>query len=133
MDAKGLKTLLEKRKIKPSFHRLQVLKILEESPDVHATADDIYSDLSVEIPTLSKATIYNTLSVFVESGLVRELVFSKNECRYELDRGFHGHFICDNCKAVYDVSCEVPSIEEFGNFDVHSVNVTYSGLCSKCK
>ncbi len=133
MNALELKQLLDDNNIKASYHRLQILKLLERSPDVHATADDIYRELSSEIPTLSKATIYNTLSIFVECGLVNELSFSKGESCYELNRGLHGHMVCEACGKIRDVKYGAEKIDEIGGFKVKSIDVTYRGLCSNCR
>jgi len=63
---------LKNKDIKPSNIRLKVLKYLLNYI-THPTVDDIYNRVSNEIPTLSKTSIYNTMKLFKEKGIVNEL------------------------------------------------------------
>src|SRR5690554_1292075 len=63
----------------------------------HPTADDIYRALEQRFPSMSVATVYNNLKVFVESGLVREMTYGDASSRYDADMHEHYHAICDAC------------------------------------
>lgn len=117
--------------IKPSNIRLKVLKFLLENR-VHPSADDIYTKLIDEIPTLSKTSIYNTLNLFVENGLVKELYLDDKESRYDINTSPHGHFKCIKCQRVYDFPIvEEPSFNLDG-FVIKSKSINYYGICKKC-
>ena len=61
---------LKKHQIKPSVHRIMVYEYLMTQQN-HPTVEQIFLHLRQDFPTISKATIYNTLNLFVEVGLVR--------------------------------------------------------------
>ena len=56
------------------------------------TVDQIFTELHKNISTLSKTTVYNTLRVLVEAGLVRVITIEDNETRYDINIENHGHF-----------------------------------------
>lgn len=64
--------ILEENNIRPSSQRVLMLKYLEEN-HIHPTADKIYIDLSKNLPTISKATVYNNLKLFLNRGLIKEI------------------------------------------------------------
>jgi len=124
---------LKKRNIRPSHQRIQILDYLHKN-QCHPTADQIYKDLQNEIPTLSKATIYNTLSLFVEAGLVRVLSIENKETRYDIITETHGHFKCDHCGVIVNFELDPSSIaaEELTGFRISVKNVYFRGACPGC-
>lgn len=120
--------------IKTSLQRVKIFNYLNRSM-THPSVDDIYSELVKEIPSLSKTTVYNNLSLFIEKGLAREIKIDKHLARYELNRGLHGHFMCENCGEISDFEAlfinEDP--ENLKGFDIRTKNLYYTGLCSACK
>ena len=93
INSNSLSEMLKKHSIKPSHQRLQILNYIILNP-CHPTIDQIYSRLHTELPTLSRTTIYNTLRIFVEAGLVQEVTIENNEVRYDARTESHGHFKC---------------------------------------
>ena len=69
----------------------------------HPSVDNIFQALSGEIPTLSKTTVYNTLSLFSEKRIASSITIVNNELRYDLLKEPHAHFQCEECKRVYDI------------------------------
>lgn len=67
---------LEKCGIKPSLQRIAIVEYLMENR-IHPTADDIYHALCIQVPTLSKTTVYNTMRLFAEQGAVLPLVIDE--------------------------------------------------------
>lgn len=130
----NLSNELKSRGIRPSYQRLKVLEYLDCNR-CHPTVDMIYSRLIGEIPTLSKTTIYNTLSQFVEAGIVRPLTIEGNEVRYDINVLDHGHFRCESCGEVYDFDIDVGSLTAHGleGFHIKDKNVYFSGLCHPCQ
>jgi Fe2+ or Zn2+ uptake regulation protein len=78
----NIKGELEKCGIKPTFQRLCVLELMEQSSE-HLTADAIYESLLKKMPTMSRTTIYNTLNLFLEKGLIAPIMITGTEVRYE--------------------------------------------------
>lgn len=124
---------LKKYHIKPSNIRIRVLKFLLMS-QTHPTADDIYNSLIEEIPTLSKTSIYNTINLFLEKGIVNGLSLDQKELRYDTNTSFHGHFKCDKCGNIYDfpVTINFPTKDELKDFVINNKDVFFYGICKKC-
>ena len=124
---------LKRKKIRLSHQRLKVLEYLTLNR-CHPTVDQIYVDLQKEVPTLSKTTIYNTLSTLVESGLVRVVTIEDNETRYDIEIENHGHFKCESCGTIFNFNIEIESLptEELNSFKINDKNVYFKGICPRC-
>lgn len=124
---------LKNKKIRLSHQRLKVLEYLTKNYN-HPTADQIYNGLHDEIPTLSKTTVYNTLSSLTHAGLVRVINIEDNETRYDINTHNHGHFKCESCKNIYDFNIDIDSIEtsQLNGFEINDKNVYFKGTCRAC-
>ncbi len=121
------------RRIRPSFHRIKILEYLIHHR-IHPTAAQIFRQLQREIPTMSKATVYNTLNVFLSTGLVRSLTIDDTETRYDITTTNHGHFKCSACGAIhdFDVNTNGCNIDGLEGFAVERKDIYFRGLCPKC-
>ncbi len=120
--------------IKPSMQRTAVMDFLLNNR-IHPTIDDIYSQLSPNMPTLSKTTVYNTLNLFLEKGAVQVLNIDEKNARYDVDTSAHAHFICKKCGAVHDIFNLSPALFEKPQntgFVIQNVEVSYAGICNVC-
>lgn len=128
-----LSTKLRKRKIHPSYQRIKVLEYLNKN-QCHPTVDQIFKDLQREIPTLSKTTIYNTLNLFLETGLIRAVNIEDHETRYDIITENHGHFKCESCGKIFNFWIDFHSLkaEELTGYKVIDRNVYFKGICPGC-
>ncbi|MGI5927327.1 MAG: transcriptional repressor [Syntrophomonadaceae bacterium] len=78
----NLKQELKKKNISLSFQRLKVLEYLTQNR-CHPTVEQIFTELQKDIPTLSKTTVYNTLRILAEAGLVKVITIDERESRYD--------------------------------------------------
>ena len=124
---------LKKNKIRLSYHRLKVSEYLSKNHG-HPTVDQIYNDLRKKVPTLSKTTVYNALTVLCKARLVRVITIEDNETRYELITKSHGYFKCVLCGAIYDFNINIDSFatEDLDNFKITDKDVYFKGVCPKC-
>lgn len=83
--------ILERRGLRPTRQRVQVAELLLTSPR-HLTAEQILSTLRESSGQVSKATVYNTLKLFAEHGLVRQIHFDPERCVYDSTMEPHHHF-----------------------------------------
>jgi Fur family iron response transcriptional regulator len=83
--------ILEQHGIRPTSQRLKVAEILLTAPR-HLTAEQILATLRESAGHVSKATIYNTLNLFVEQGLAREIHADPERCVYDSTMAPHHHF-----------------------------------------
>ena len=132
-DVTDLKKILRDHSIQPSHHRLQVLHYLKHNK-THPTADMVYQHIVTKIHTLSKTTVYNTLKVFLEKGIVRELCIDEHELRYDINVEPHAHFKCVKCKKLFDVFDESFLINKnaVDGHIISKVDVYLQGICKDC-
>ncbi|HOE70818.1 MAG TPA: Fur family transcriptional regulator [Brevefilum sp.] len=130
----NLKERLKRRGIRPSIQRIKVLEYLCRS-QTHPTVDEIFTDLSLEIPTISKATIYNTLHTFIDAGIVRKIHSNTDAQHYDIVVKDHGHFKCLTCGEIFDFSIDYGHLEVDGleGFFIKKKDVYYSGVCPGCQ
>jgi Fe2+ or Zn2+ uptake regulation protein len=124
---------LLRRNITPSHQRVTILRYLVEN-QCHPTVDQIFSALRNQIPTLSKATVYNTLNAFVEAKLVRVLSIEENETRYDIVMKNHGHFKCESCGSIYNFAVDIDRFvsDDLKDFRIAEKNVYFGGICPAC-
>ena len=91
MTRSGVLSLLEEHGIMPTPQRLKIASILLERPQ-HLSADDIIDRLRTIRAGVSKATVYNTLNLFSERGLVREVMVDPARKFYDSTTHPHHHF-----------------------------------------
>ena len=125
---------LTSKGIRPSFQRIKVLEYLRDC-QTHPTVEDVFTALTEEIPTISKATIYNTLHTFIEAGLVREINIDADAQHYDIMLDDHGHFKCLSCKKIFNFRLDYDQLEVDGlqGYQVHKKDVCFSGLCPACQ
>lgn len=131
----NIELYLREHGIKPSFQRKKILEYLFYTKS-HCTATNIYEDLAKEIPSLSKATVYNTLNLFVENDLVLQLAMDPAEAYFEVNRGnVHGHFICDLCHEIHNIPISQfnEDLEEvLPSYSVSEISIIVRGTCQDC-
>lgn len=128
-----IRGFLESKGVKPSFQRLKILEYLLKHRN-HPSVDTIFQALGDDIPTLSKTTVYNTLSLFTQKGIVASLTVVNNELRYDVLKDPHAHFQCAICSRLYDIPLKndlflTDFIEEH---QVEDIQVTFKGVCKNC-
>ena len=123
--------LLLEHDIKPSVIRIMIYDFLMGTKS-HPTVDDIYHRILPEAPTLSRTTVYNSVKLFSEKGLLKVLPIEGNQLRYDADISFHGHFLCESCKTVFDFFPNESFESELDGFKIETKEVFYSGCCKKC-
>ncbi len=101
----------------------------------HPTADDMFNELSKEMPTLSKTTVYNTLKILSENGACLSLTLDEKNVHYDGDTSMHAHFLCKDCMKIIDIplSDSSLSISDSSDFTVDSIEVSYYGYCKSCQ
>ncbi len=115
----------------------------------HLSAEEIYIAVRKTYPAIGLTTVYRTLEVLVEMGIVSKLDFGQGRARYELrGRPFeeihHHHLICKGCNKVIDYTDFVKEergliektekfLERKYNFEINEHRLQFYGLCNKCK
>jgi Fur family peroxide stress response transcriptional regulator len=124
---------LQDKGVSPSIQRIKILQFILEN-EHHSSVDSIYQNLIFEIPTLSKTTVYNTLSLFVDKKLINTINISNGEILYEQSQKPHAHFHCEICNQVKDIDIDSSLFElkEIEKHKVEKVNIHLKGTCESC-
>lgn len=121
--------------IRPSLQRIAVMGYLMEHR-THPTVDEIYSDLSDSMPTLSKTTVYNTLKILTDSGVAQMLSIEEQNTRYDADVMPHSHLLCHKCGRVFDMpffEFKNPITESPEGHRIEETYQFFRGVCSECR
>ncbi|MBM4339838.1 MAG: transcriptional repressor [Deltaproteobacteria bacterium] len=121
--------------LKLTPQRIAILDYLEGNIE-HPSADDIYKAMSKRFPTMSFATVYNTLETLRRHGQITELNFDPFKKRFDPNPSPHHHVICVRCQKILDVKnaflLKPPRIES-EEFEIIGNHIEFYGICSKCK
>lgn len=117
--------------------RLAVLHLLQHDTS-HPTAEQVYRRLRPTHPSLSLATVYNTLEAFTRRGLCRRVPPLDGRQRFDGTLQPHHHALCTRCGGIFDVPPEVyeppPPPPRLGaGVPVRGVRVTFEVLCAPCQ
>jgi Fur family peroxide stress response transcriptional regulator len=109
--------------------RLMVHRFVSRAPQ-HVTADDIHD----ELPSLSFATIYSTLDLLEELGLVRRVSTLGGSAVYDSRTDAHDHAICRICGRMFDLEpSEIPAAAVPRGFHAERAQVEVVGVCADCR
>ena len=104
----------------------------------HPTTEKVYESLKEKYPTISLATVYKTLHIFKEVGLIQELNFSDGNIRYDPNMELHINIICIKCGGITDYSNK--KIKDLWQFIISDLNFKPEGQridiyyeCENCK
>jgi len=124
--------ILNKAKIRPTLQRIHVLRVLMEYKN-HLSAEEVYKILQKEVPTISRATVYNTLNLLSKKGVILEVI-TPDSVRYDYVETPHHHFYCEKCKKVYDIyeNLPVPDITKVDGHLIKNIQYCIVGICKKC-
>lgn len=118
--------------------RLAIYRALVTS-DAHPSAQTLFEQLQPELPSLSRATVYNTLQTLTARGLIQEIgKVGDGAARYDGNPAPHINLVCTRCQCVSDVSgVPLDAITEQviarSRFEAHGVRITYYGVCPRCQ
>lgn len=120
---------LKERGIQPSAQRLAVAEYVLTT-DAHPSADQVWSAVRRKLPVLSRATVYNTLNLFVKKGLLRELVLAEGRVVFDPNLEPHHHFIDDDTGQILDVpwsAVQVGDVDHLEGLCVREYQVVMRG------
>ncbi len=108
-----------------------------ESADGHLTAGELFERVRRRYPTIAYGTVYRTLHLLAEHGLIQELTFADQTSRFDKRVDRHDHVHCLQCGIIMDVDVPVALMashvaEEQSGFTVTSHHTVFSGICPDC-
>jgi Fur family transcriptional regulator, peroxide stress response regulator len=115
--------------------RLAILDYLKGNTS-HPSAEDVFREVSKTYPSMSFATVYNTLHTLTKAGSLRELTIDPDRKRYDPDTSNHHHLICLRCGKIVDitggVAIDLPEDMAQG-YTIIGSNVEFYGYCPDCR
>lgn len=126
--------------LKLTPQRIAIVREIAGDP-THPTAQELFERLRPTLPTMSFATLYNTLDALASAGLCAALSLSPGASRFDPNMRAHYHAVCDRCGLVRDVPADTEHPDEPAElsasnaapgFQVRAVERIYRGLCADC-
>lgn len=130
---RDVRTELEEHGIQPSAQRLAVANFVFRT-DAHPSADEVWQAVQKSFPSISRATVYNTLNLFVGKGLLRELILKGGRVVFDPKTEPHHHFIDDESGRIVDIDWDrvtVCNLDELRDLDVREYQVVMRGRLRK--
>jgi len=120
--------------VKVTPQRIAIINYLENTKS-HPTAEVIFENVSQLYPTISLATIYNTLEKLEEINEIKKIKISdESKVNYDSVMENHHHFYCKKCKKIFDlnVDCTFSKIKNFDGNIIDEVHGYFKGTCKDC-
>lgn len=142
IDYNALKEELKKKSYKLTPQRRAIVDTIVDSEGKHLTAEEIYDEVKINCPEIGLATVYRTISLLEEIGIVSRLHLNDGCSRYELvhsdENHRHHHLICNICNKVMEVEDDLlddleNSIKEKYSFNILDHSVKFYGICIECQ
>ncbi|MEK7353371.1 MAG: Fur family transcriptional regulator [Chloroflexota bacterium] len=119
--------------------RLMILGCVEDAGS-HISAEEIYAQVKVRYPQMNISTVYRTMELLTELGLVTETDFGDGRARYHcMGKGRnHHHLVCGECGGIIDMDESIlsslwASLQQEYNFRVNMKHLAFFGICPKCQ
>jgi Fur family iron response transcriptional regulator len=121
--------ILREHGIQPTAQRLAVAEYVLHTAE-HPSADKVWASVQENFPMISRATVYNTLNLFVEKGLLRALHLAPDSVLFDPNTDCHHHFIDEDTGRIYDIpwnQVEVSNAKTLPGFEVRDYQVVMRG------
>lgn len=122
--------------VKLTHQRFEIFREIAAAKD-HPDAEHLFKRVKKRLPTVSLDTVYRTLWLLSDLGLITKLGSSHESTRFDANLKKHHHFICNNCGCIRDFYASelneltLPNnISDFG--EVVETHVEVRGICRKC-
>lgn len=122
--------------------RRATIEAILENQGKHMSAEEIYIEVKKSYPDIGLATVYRTMILFEEAGMLNRHNFDDGRNRYEINNPnedhHHHHLVCIKCNKVLEVEEDLldsleEKIEKQYQFEIVDHKVKFLGICSSCK
>jgi Fur family transcriptional regulator, peroxide stress response regulator len=119
-------------------HQRQVIYEAVVAAPGHYSPENVYAEVRRRTPSISLATVYKNLRLFVEHGLLREVSPHASTLLVEGNLEAHHHLVCTRCKEVQDIEGDFINLKRLSRqaprgFDLTRPLVEVFGLCRRCR
>ena len=119
--------------------RQAIWEALVAEPDRHLSADEIVGRVRSQLPDVNPSTVYRTLDLLVDEGLLLRTDLGADRAYYEPAREHpHHHVICERCQTVVHIHDHVlgdlsARVEAASGYTLGSREISFYGLCAACR
>jgi Fur family transcriptional regulator, ferric uptake regulator len=136
-----LKALLRQEGFRLTTQRQKILDLFTQAGGQHLSAEEVHQHLTALGEHISPSTIYRTLHVMAEIGLIRELELAEDKKYYELAEPTlpaHHHLVCVHCGALVEFEADImaqigTNQAEMRGYRTLDCQFTVYGVCSRCQ
>jgi len=137
-----IKEQLARREHRLTPQREAIVRLFLERPDEHLSADEVFTHIRARLPEIGLSTVYRTLELLAELGILQKLDFGAGRSQYELslpDAGhLHHHLICLRCGKIREFQPDgLEELEEAvareTGFEILDHSLRFYGLCEDCR
>ena len=139
-----LRQRLKSRDHKMTPARQEILKIFDDRPGQHLSAEDVHDYLREKQSNIGLATVYRSLELLTEIGLLTRLEFGDGRARFEINsenphsHHHHHHLVCLKCRKVFEFGDDLlepleNDIAEKSGFKIINHDLKFYGYCRECQ
>ena len=131
----GLEAVLRDMGCKVTPQRLAIYEVLKNC-NMHPTAETIYNIITSDYPTMSLATVYKTLDLLKETGIIQELNIGGNTSRYDVIPKPHPHILCTKCGKIENMDISFQNLvnkQKGHRVTIFKISSFIFGVCPYCK
>jgi Fur family peroxide stress response transcriptional regulator len=113
-----------------------VLEVIHDANE-HLTANEVFAQAKSKLPSISFATVYNSLRFLKDAGHIAEIQFGNGASRFDRMTTRHDHALCTKCGKLVDIEMEHPEelvnlAAAYSSFKPESLEFTLRGICPDC-
>lgn len=115
--------------IQPTPQRIAVVEYILQTV-AHPSADEVLENVRRSCPTISRATVYNTLNLLVENGLLSSRILKEGTVVFDANIKKHHHFIDEKTGKIYDIPWEAIKVsgeKSLKEFEIREFQVILRG------
>ena len=122
-------SILKDHGINPSAQRVALARYILHTHR-HPSAEEVWTRVKKSFPQISRATVYNTLNLFVKKGLLRQFQLTEGRVVFDPNVKDHHHFIVEHSGTIHDIpwdAVRVLDVTKLEGFDVREFQVVMRG------
>jgi Fe2+ or Zn2+ uptake regulation protein len=122
-------SILRQGGIQPTPQRMAIVECILKTAS-HPAADEVLAHARRKCPTVSRATVYNTLNLLVEKGLLKTQLLKEGTVFFDPNTEKHHHFVDDETGEIYDIPWDQLQVTRSGKlkgFDISEYQVIMQG------
>jgi Fe2+/Zn2+ uptake regulation proteins len=141
-DFKQIQEVLKRKSYKMTPQRQVILQAFLDFPEEHLSAEDVLAIVRKQVESLGLATVYRTLELFSDLGVLHKMDFGDGRSRYEMnsfqDDHYHHHLVCLECNTVKEFDDDLldaveEAITKQEGFKIVDHQLKLFGYCSNCQ